>query len=298
MRLETVSPGPYRCGEGPIWDAVRARLLFTDIEAARIHAYDPAKNETVLLQKGLAASALALNETGELLVAGSTGLHLWRGPGDHATLLEEAEGEPLVLNDVLADPAGRLYAGTLHWGPAGMEKPGKLFLIERELDLRAVDEGIELSNGLGLSPDGRTLYFTDSAARRIYAYDVDPESGGLSRKRVLVQVPGDEGIPDGLTVDSEGFIWSAQWYGSQVVRYDPEGAVETRIPVPARQVSSLAFGGADLLDLYITSASEPWPSPLAPRGYDFRAPDVGGPLFRARLDVPGRPEHRAGLACR
>jgi D-xylonolactonase len=176
-----------------------------------------------------------------------------------------------------------------------MEKHGRLYLIDRE-GVRVVEEGIELANGLGFSPDSQTLYFTDSAARRIYAYDVEAETGALSNRRIFVQVPDEEGIPDGLTVDREGYVWSAQWYGSQVVRYDPEGTVERRIAMPVTQVSSVGFGGEDLKDLYITTAGEPWPSPLAPPGYDSNVPNTGGSLYRIRLEVQGKLEHQADLA--
>jgi D-xylonolactonase len=158
------------------------------------------------------------------------------------------------------------------------------------------DEGIDLANGLGLAPDDRTLYFTDSTARSIFAYDVDPATGGLSRKRLFVRVPAAEGVPDGLTVDREGHVWSAQWYGGCVVRYDPDGTVERRIALPVKQVSSLAFGGDDYADLYVTSAANAWTSPYAPPGYDFHAPNTGGALYRIRTDCRGRPEHVAGHA--
>lgn len=156
-----------------------------------------------------------------------------------------------------------------------------------------VDEEIEMSNGLGLSPDDGTLYFADSAARRIFAYDVQSD-GGLQNKRVLVQVPREEGLPDGLTVDAQGFVWSAQWYGGQVVRYDPDGRVERRLALPVTQVSSVAFGGDDLTELFITTAGALWRGPLTPPGFDFDAPP-GGNLYRLRLDIAGKPEHRTEL---
>jgi D-xylonolactonase len=159
-----------------------------------------------------------------------------------------------------------------------------------------MDEGIELSNGLGLSPDHRTLYYADSTARRIYAYDVSPETGDLGRKRVFVQVPLSEGLPDGLTVDAEGYVWSAQWFGNQVVRYDPDGKVERHIPLPAAQVTSVAFGGPDLADLYLTSAAASWPAwpnRYAPPGYNPDKVELGGSLYRLRLDIQGKAEHQA-----
>lgn len=291
--LEIVCPEHHRCGEGPIWDATGQRLIWTDIESALLFQFDPNTSQIRSMNAGLTVSAIALNKTGGLVLGGPMGLHLWTGDGNRRQIVYETDGEVLSFNDLIADPQGRIYAGTLHWGPSGMAKRGKLYHIATDGTSRVVDDGIELANGLGFSPDNRILYFTDSAARRIYAYDVRGPSGEVLNKRTLVQIPRDEGIPDGLTVDSEGFVWSAQWYGGQVVRYDPEGCVEQRIRLPVTQVSSVAFGGDDLAELYITTAADPWSSHLAPPGYDFGATNTGGPLYRLRLDVRGKREHLA-----
>jgi D-xylonolactonase len=173
-----------------------------------------------------------------------------------------------------------------------MSKHGKLFHVAPDGAVKIVDDRIELANGLGFSPDGRTLYFADSAARTIWAYDVNPRVASLSKKRVFVRVGDDEGIPDGLTVDAAGYVYSAQWYGGQVIRYDPDGTVERRIEMPVTQVSSVALGGPDFCDLYITTAGEHWNSPLAPGGYSYDA-DAGGGLYRVRVETPGVAEHMA-----
>ena len=201
----------------------------------------------------------------------------------------DEQGRPLACNDMVAGPGGRIYFGTTHWGD-DMIRPGSLYMLNELNKLTKLDEGIELANGLGFSPDDRTLYFADSAARRIYAYDLSTSDGTVSRRRVFVQATGDEGLPDGLTVDAEGFVWSAQWYGGQLVRYDPEGRVERRVAMPVRQVSSLAFGGHDLDELYVTSAGEAWPSRLSPPAWQASAPQ-GGALYRLRVGVRGRREH-------
>lgn len=286
--LEEVARDGNRCGEGPIWDVERQRLLWDDNAVNAVYELVPGTGAKRLLTSEVNVSGIALDRTGALVFGGSGGLHLWT-PGWRRTL---AAGLP--INDLIADPQGRLYAGTIHWGPKGMEKPGQLILVSRE-GRKVVEEGIGIANGLGFSPDDKTLYFTDSAARRIYAYRVAAD-GGLSDRRVFVQVPREEGLPDGLTVDREGFVWSAQWYGSQVVRYDPDGQVERRIALPVRQVSSVAFGGPDLTDLYITTAGEGWESDLAPPDYDFKAANLGGSLYRVRLEIQGRPEHRTAMS--
>jgi D-xylonolactonase len=293
--LEIIAQDRNLCGEAPVWDPASKRLLWVDLGGSLVYELLPAAGPHRVLHRGLMVSGLALNAGGGLVFAGATGLHLRHDSGDVRTLLAEHAGESLFFNDILPDPKGRLYAGTIYWGANGMEKPGKLYLIEGAGHARVVDEGIEIANGLGFSPDDRTLYFADSARRVIFAYDVDPGTGNLSRRRVFARIPSEEGLPDGLTVDREGFVWCAQWYGSQVLRYDPEGRVERRIAMPVRQVSSVIFGGDDLSDLYVTTAADPWPSPLAPPGYDASAPDQGGSLYRIRLDIQGRPDYHAAL---
>jgi sugar lactone lactonase YvrE len=175
-----------------------------------------------------------------------------------------------------------------------MVKTGCLYLLHRDGKLELMDEGFRISNGLGMSPDGRTLYFADSGSRVVYAYDVAPDSGRLAGRRVFFRAGDAEGLPDGLTVDCEGLVWTALWYGGEVVRVDPDGAVERRIRFPALQVSSVAFGGDELCDLYVTSASRYWPSPHSPPGIDPAA-RMGGALYRVRADVRGRRENLTRL---
>jgi sugar lactone lactonase YvrE len=293
--LQIVAQDNNLCGEGPIWDAARRRLIWTDISSNLVYSYVPHSGEKRIISRDLMVSGIALNRTGDLVFGGSGGLFLWRENGLHRPLLADPTDEPLCFNDLIAAAKGRIYAGTYYWGPTGMQKHGSLYLIEPTGAIQCMDEGIELSNGLGFSPGNRLLYYADSAARTIYDYDVNAESGALSRRKVFVRVLAEEGIPDGLTVDSEGYVWCALWYGAQVVRYDPDGVVERRIELPVKQVSSVALGGEDLTDLFITTAGESWPSDLAPPGYDFNDANMGGSLYRIRVETPGKPEHQANF---
>ena len=199
------------------------------------------------------------------------------------------------MNDCISDPAGRLYSGSWFYDPHGDFQRGKLMRVDTNGKVTIVDDGFELSNGFAFSLDYKTLYFTDSVARRIYAYDYDQASGDLHHRRVLVQVPSTEGIPDGLITDSEGFLWSAQWYGSCVVRYDADGKVERRITTPAKQTSCMGLGGPEMNDLFITTAARSEPMPVMPPGYDPNSGFMGGPLYRTRVDVQGRPEHKTKI---
>jgi sugar lactone lactonase YvrE len=287
--LEIIANDNNLCGEGPIWDTAHQRLYWNDMNASLVFQYDHQTSEHKTISTGLMAAGMTLNTDGSLLFAGFSGLHLWRAQADFKTLVTHHDGEELFFNDILADEHGRLYAGTIYWGADGsMTKTGKLYRIDPDLSVHIMDGGFGMANGLGLSLDGKTLYFADSTARRIYAYQVDPATGNLSNRRDFVRVPVDEGMPDGVTIDADGFIWNAQWYGGQVVRYDPDGKVERRIQLPVTQIASLIFGGPDLNELYITTAGDNWPSPFMPTGYDPNKVACGGVLYRTKLDIQGR----------
>ncbi len=287
-----------QCGEGPLWDAEDRVLYWVDLVGLRFHRYNPQTSQSETLKSGLEICSFCQNQPGGFVIGNSNGLWIWNGAGEPESIVSEVAADKLHLNDSTADPAGRVWTGSQFYDPAGEYPLGKLFRIDTAGRATVMDEGFHLSNGLAFSPDHDTLYFTDSIARRIYAYDYDVESGDIRGRRVLVQVPGDEGLPDGLAVDAEGFLWSAQWYGSCVVRYDPEGKTERRISTPAKQTSSVTFGGEDLTDLYITSAAASEPMPVMPPGYDPQSGFFGGPLYRTRAGVKGLPRLKANIRLR
>jgi sugar lactone lactonase YvrE len=150
-------------------------------------------------------------------------------------------------------------------------------------------DGLGTPNGMGFSPDHKRMYFTDSHARRIYLFDYDEETGAVSRQRVWLETPSDQGVPDGLTVDAQGFIWSARWNGSALFRYAPDGSETERIEFPAKKVSSVTFGGDTYEDLYVTTALTSGTRSSEGAG--------AGALFRLRPGVRGLPEFssRVGL---
>ena len=283
------------CGEGPVWDPDSGFLYWTDIDGRRFYRYDQASNRHELLKQGLEIAGYALNQPGGFVIANSGGIWLWDGADDVQLIVSQVGEAKCQMNDAIADPEGRFFAGSNFYDPDQNYEPGKLIRVDRDGTAHVADEGFQLANGLAFSPDESTMYFTDSAARRIYAYDYDRRTGDLRNRKILVQVLDEEGLPDGLTVDSEGFLWSAQWYGNCVVRYDPDGKVERRIAIPAKQVSSIAFGGKDLTDIFITSAAKSWPSPLMPRSYDPLSGNIGGQLFRMNLGLTGKTDFKAGI---
>jgi D-xylonolactonase len=292
--IECVVDLQNKCGESPLWDFRRARLVWNDLASNLVFEHDPATRETSVISRELMVAAIALNGENGFVFAGETGLHLWQAGSTPSLLCDTHDGNALVFNDILAAPNGGLFGNTAYWGERAMERTGHLYYFSPDGQTRILDEGFELANGMGLSLDNRVLYLADSARRVIYAYDVNSDFS-VSNRRVFATVSDEEGLPDGLTVDAAGFVWSAQWYGAQVVRYDPDGKIERRIPMPAKQVSSVQFGGEELCDLYITTAGESWPSALMPPRYDATSGDFGGALYRVRTDILGRRENVCAL---
>jgi sugar lactone lactonase YvrE len=295
MEVQIVADTSDLCGENPIWSESTGCVYWTDQGGLRLHSFDPISREYRLLRSNLQINGFRFNQNGGFVMTNDSGVWLWDGTDEFVLLASEADGNTCRLNDCVADPEGRLFAGSVFYLPDQEYALGNLFRVDTDGSVHAVDEGIHLSNGLAFSIDYRQLYFTDSAVRRIYVYDYDRLSGGIKNRRVLVQVPSTEGLPDGLVVDAEGFLWSAQWYGSQIVRYDPEGTVERRIFIPAKQVSCLCFGGHNLDELYVTTAGRSEPAPTMPRGYDPVHGFFGGPLYRLKPGVRGQNTLKAKL---
>lgn len=290
------------CGENPLWDGQTQRLYWTDLTGHRFYAYDWKAGKSEILKEDFEICGAAFNEpaSGEArgwVVVNSHGIWLWDGSERLSLLAAELDGERCNMNDCIADPQGRLFAGSLFYDPADDNYPlGHLIRVDTDGSAKIVDDGIRLANGLGFSPDLKTLYFVDSVERVIFAYDYNVESGGIRNRREFVRVPRDSGLPDGLTVDAAGFVWCAHWFGGRVVRYDPDGKIERIIPVPAKQVSSIAFGGPEFTDIFITSAALSDSLTLAPMDYDPGVGYIGGSLFHTNLDIPGRPEYSARIS--
>jgi len=275
------------CGECPVWNPEDGTLEWTDCVGLKFFRLNWASRQPSLVKHDITIYGFRRNRRGGFVITNPDGIWLWKGNGSLALVAAEANGSRCQVNDCVADARGRLLTGSFFYNPASEYELGKLIRVDSGGQAHVMDEGFHLANGLGFSPDGEVLYFADTVARRIYAYDYDLNAGSVRNRRVLVQVPKEEGLPDGLAVDAAGFIWSAQWYGSCIVRYDPEGKVERRVPMPAKQVSSLAFGGPELNDIFVTSAGQSEIMPLMPPGYDPHTGNFGGPLYHLNLGIPG-----------
>jgi D-xylonolactonase len=285
----------YHCqiGEGPLWHAASQCVYWTDIQTGRLFRYHLPTGKSEQFYQGKPVGGFTFQEDGSLLLfQHGAVVHYPLDGREPRTLIEETPDRPLRFNDVIADPAGRVFAGTLPTRNArGEEREGCLYRLELDGSLTCLLTGIGCSNGMGFTLDLQQMYYTDSAVRRIYLFDYDQATGELSHSRLFVQVPPTEGLPDGLTVDAQGYVWSAQWYGAALVRYAPDGRVERRIAFPVQQVSSVTFGGPDYTDIFVTTAATGLgqADDLQPPGYDIHAPRGGG-LYHLNLGLPGRPE--------
>jgi D-xylonolactonase len=292
---EIIQDAGLQCGEGPMWDPEAQCLYWTDAMGRAVYRYDRRNDAVVLLTDAVHAASVVLHREGGLILGGAEGFFHWRADRPLRLVAGECEDRPAhKINDLIADPQGRVFGGQETFREDGPYEPGYLFRVDPDGSIRIVEEGLHLANGMGFSPDLTSFYLTDTIQRRIYRYDFRPATGEIRNRRVLIELDRQDGLPDGMTVDQEGFLWVARWFGGAISRFDPEGALERSIEVPAAQPSSVAFGGPGLDELYVTSAATHWESPVAPVGHDYTRPR-GGQVFRLRPGVQGRPEFRAGI---
>lgn len=270
----------YHChtAENPLWHPIEQRLYWTDIPTGRLFRYEPATNTHEQIYSGESVGGFTIQEDGSLLLFKARGaIERWC-EGKITTLIPELPAERETrFNDVIVDPVGRVFCGTM---PAG-DRKGCLYRLDLDGSITQIIDGIEIPNGMGFTPDRKQFYFTESDQRKIYRFDYDASTGNLSDRRVHISTPEQEGVPDGMTVDAEGYIWSARWDGGHLFRYAPDGTEVLRIPFPALKVSSVTFGGADYTDMYVTTA-----------GGDNRATEGegAGAVFRLNQGVRGVPE--------
>lgn len=283
-KLESVLACHNRLGEGPCWSSAEQALFWVDILAPAVHRWHPASGEHRRWPVPEHVGCLALRQDGGLVLALKSGFATL-DPADGAVDVInpcEAHLPDNRFNDGRCDRAGRFWAGSLPYDESTPQ--GTLWRLEADHSAHPVLGGIMCPNSLCWSPDGRTMYFADTPTREIKAYDFDLEAGVPANPRRFARIDGTPGWPDGSTVDSEGFLWNAEWDGARVVRYAPDGAIDRVVEVPARRPTCCAFGGPDLETLYITSA---WDRMSEAERTDW---PLSGNLFAFDPGVAGLPE--------
>jgi len=267
--------GPDLLGEGPLWHPDEKRLYWLDCIRPAIHRLDPATGKHAMWALPSPIGSIAPRSRGGLIAAMGVGIFFLRfekkiaaddrkdlsskdeedgGEEVKAELVKEViAGLKVRLNDGKCDRFGRFWFGSV---ASDFSNPdGTLYRLDPDGTLTEVEHHVKVSNGLGWSLDNKLMYYTDSLRNEIYCYDYDAATGNATNRRTFARIPESEGVPDGLTVDSEGFIWSAQWNGDRITRYFPDGKVERQITLPAHRPTSCMFGGENLDTLYVTSAS-------------------------------------------
>lgn len=279
-RVEVVVAVNAELGEGPVWDARSGRLAWVDILGRRIHLTDPESGATESIEVPQDIGAIAPRGAGGFVAALQDGFWVI-GDGEPQRLATVPEARPgLRFNDGKCDLAGRFWAGTMAYDEA--EGAACLYRLDTDGTVQRVLDGVTISNGMAWSGDDVTMYYIDSPTQRIDAFSYEPATGEINDRRTVVRIPAELGSPDGLTIDADGGLWVALWGGSAVHRY-LDGRLDRVIEMPVRRPTSCAFGGADLDELYVTSA---WKGLTADAR---RAEPLAGALFRIRPGVRGLP---------
>jgi len=250
---------PGQLSEGPRWHAERGELLWVDILGSSVHRSRPdldgalASVETITVDRQVGAVAPATNG-GYVLAAGTGFLHVDDAGQVHELAQPDAGRSDVRMNDGACDAQGRFWAGTMAYD----ESPGAGALYRLELDgsCTTVLTGLTISNGIGWSPDGATMYLADSGTRRVDAFDFEAVTGNIAWRATIVAIEEPGIAPDGLTVDTDGGIWVALWGGGAVQRYGPDGSLLATVELPVRRPTSCAFGGTDRSTLYVTTSRD------------------------------------------
>ncbi len=285
MDLELIAQFDCVTGEGPIWHPDEEVVYWTDIPEGKLFRYDPKTGKSEQVYSGKQVGGFTIQEDGALLLFLERGeVAEWRD-GKLTTIIESIPGEENSrFNDVAADPAGRVFCGTM----PSPDYLGSLYRLDPDGSLHKVlDRTVNISNGIGFTPDRKGMYYTISMDRKIYLFDYDEATGNISNQRVFVDSTNEPGVPDGMTVDAAGFVWSARWDGFCLTQYTPTGRELQRIMFPTKKVSCISFGGPDYMDMYVTTAGG--------NNKEENGPAAGA-LYRVRAGIKGVPEFRSRIA--
>jgi len=282
--LECVLDARASLGEGPVWSLVERVLYWIDINAPSLNRFDPQSGRNTVMPLPESIGCFALKRSGGFIAALRSGVWFLDRDGKPIDKVADAPYDTSThrFNDGRCDPQGRFWPGAMDETQKGSS--ASLYRLDPGNRLIEMVKGVMISNGLAWSPDGRTMYHTDTPTQTVHAYDFDPASGAISNRRVLVQFHAKSDRPDGGAVDSEGCYWSALYHGGAVVRVAPDGTVRSRHSLPACCPTMCAFGGPDLCTLYVTTARQRLSDD------ELQRLPLSGGLFAMRVEVPGLPE--------
>ena len=255
MDLELVVEKRARVGEGSIWDAAKQVLYWVDILSHQLYIYDPKNGENRTIETCQAVGTVVPRASGGVMVAQHNGFASVDLESEKITPFGDPERDIPAnrFNDGKCDPAGRFWAGTMEFN--GEPNRGALYCLDTDHSVEKKVGPVTISNGIVWSADARTMYYVDTGLNTVRAYDYDIDTGDIANERVVIEHDG-EGYFDGMSIDEEGMLWIALFGGSGIKRYDPQsGALLRDIGLPMSQLTSCAFGGKNLDELFITSAA-------------------------------------------
>ena len=285
--VELLVDAHAQVGEGPLWDEERQVLYWVDILSSLLYIYDPATGENRALDVGRHVGTVVTRASGGLMLAVRNGFASFDLETQELTLIANPEAHITGnrFNDGKCDPAGRFWAGTMAY-----ENPtnqGSLYRLDTDLSVHKIFGDVAISNGIIWSLDHTTMYYIDTLRKNVRAFDYADDTGDISNERVIINVPEEIGMPDGMAIDSEGMLWVAHYGGSCVSRWNPNTAqLLEKIDLPVTQVTACAFGGPNLDILFITSAAQELDAaelerqPLAGGLFSIKTPYQGVLSFR------------------
>ena len=288
INVELAAKLDCNVGEGPFWDDVKQDLYFVDIMNKQIKVFSPSSKSVETVQFNQEIGAVFLDHKSNLIVAARDGIFAATRDGVLETLLApiELEDTSIRTNDAKCDANGRMWVGTMAFDFT--QGAAALFSFDLK-NLKKVVPDLTISNGIGWSLDKKTMYFIDSPTKRVDIFDFDLESGELGNRRPFLLLGDLDAFPDGLTTDEDGGVWVALFGGGEVRRFDPQGTLTHIVEVPVKQVTSCCFGGADMSELFITTAQNGMDSDSL-----IREP-LACSLFRAKTTVKGSKSNRCGV---
>lgn len=269
-------------GEGAIWNYKTGELLWINSKGEILNFYNPETGTNKEMFTGQMIGTVVPTESGDVLVALQNGIYSFNtDTGSKKLLLDPEEDLPNNrFNDGKCDPAGRFWAGTM--STVGKKNAGTLYRFHSDTSIHKMVENVSISNGIVWSLDKTKMYYIDTPTQKVMGFDYNDTTGEISNPKIAVNVPSEMGSPDGMTIDADGNIWVALWGGFAVACWNPEtGELIRTIEVPAKNVTSCAFGDNDLETLYITTARE-GTSDEELQNY----PNAGG-VFKTRPGVKG-----------
>jgi sugar lactone lactonase YvrE len=275
------------CGEAPVWIPEENTFYFVETEERELYSYSVGSGTIERYPVPFKFQCLARREKGGWIGTVQNGVALWNPDDNSAEFIGNPEQgrRGMFFNDGTVTPGGDFIFGTFDL--ENLEKPnGSIYIVDSQLKIALLEPGFAVPNGMAFGLDGTTLYVSEQFGKRILLFDWDPAAKKLGNRRTFTEFTEEQGLPDGLIIDSEGYVWVANWWGWKVTRFDPDGAIDMEIPLPVTTATCMVFAGKNMDLLYITTARK------AVDEEDLKKGPEAGDLFVAEPGCTGRLENK------